>query len=124
MWYTPYQIKGGTHHSISLVVRTIPEHREHKHIGRETDTHNETSTYLQTHTCDMCKNTHTCALRSTHHMIWITPPLGCLLLTSDISVLYRSCYSHRHSYQNLSHMRIQTSFCDFFTVSYLNFSLN
>ena len=69
----------------------------------------------------MQKNTHTCALRSTHHMIWITPPLGCLLLTSDISVLYRSCYSQRHSFQKLSHMRIQASFCDFFTVSYLKF---
>ena len=51
MWYTPYQIKGGTHHSISLVVRTIPEHRVHKYIGRETDTHTmkQARTYKHTH---------------------------------------------------------------------------
>ena len=115
-WYTPFHITGGTHHTRTQGTQT--------HRQRNWHTHNETSTYLQTHTCDMCKNTHTCALRSTHHMIWITPPLGCLLLTSDISVLYRSCYSHRHSYQKLSHMRIQASFCDFLIVSYLKFSLN
>ena len=61
----------GTHHTRSQVVHTIPEHRKHKQIARETEwhIHSETSTYLQTHTCDICKKTHTCALRSTHHMI-------------------------------------------------------
>ena len=51
MWYTPYQIKDGTHHSISLVVHTIPEHRVHKYIGRETDTHpmKQARTYKHTH---------------------------------------------------------------------------
>ena len=67
MWYTPYQIKDGTHHSISLVVHTIPEHRVHKYIGRETDTHpmKQARTYKHTHVTYAKKYTHMCIAQYT-----------------------------------------------------------